>query len=447
MSLLEPTSWTVLRALAVAVLALALGWKMGAQLSGWRGQRRALGWLLLLAPLCTPALLVSYGYGKGAFAFAPAMWKEAGYTLIVALRLVPIAALARLFFPSALSAEAAFVHRLACPDTRRWQRWGFFIRAAGAAPSLVLGLLFLLAFSEFELASLWGVKTWTIALFDAHAGGLALAESLRFVVVPLACQVAVLAALAVESKAVRIGDAPLHARGSAVAVPALVFAWGPIAALTSLLPFAMVAALAVRGVPALIRHTVFWEDFVTSIGFAATAAGAAWLVSARLGGWRSLLVLPGLLGGLVVSLLVLALFQQRPVRALYDTPVPLLLALVLLLLPPAWVLRQLLHTRRAGEALHLAQMLRHGGLLWELDGKRRTAAVFALFGWAYFDFTASSLLAPVGLTPVFVRLHNLAHYGQNAVLSAMLLAASAIPVTLAALTLGVTRLYPPRDAR
>jgi len=148
-----------------------------------------------------------------------------------------------------------------------------------------------------------------------------------------------------------------------------------------------------------------------------------------------LLCLPGLLGALLLSLLGLALFQLTPLRPAYDTPAPLLLALILLLLPLAFPLRWLLDSAARDPALHLARAAANATnrssarrLLWQLDGRRRFLAAFLLFCWAYFDFTAGSILAPVGLTPVFVRLHNLAHYGQNAVLSAMMLAAFAIPV-------------------
>ena len=75
------------------------------------------------------------------------------------------------------------------------------------------------------------------------------------------------------------------------------------------------------------------------------------------------------------------------------------------------------------------------------------AAFALLFCWAYFDFTASSILAPIGLTAVFVRLHNLAHYGQTAVLSAMMLAAFATPAALLLLTLTAGRIYARRDGR
>src|SRR5207249_1733823 len=120
-------------------------------------------------------------------------------------------------------------------------------------------------------------------------------------------------------------------------------------------------------------------------------------------------------------------------RAGYDSPLPLLIALTILLLPFALLLRSLLHALRAGSAIHLATLLREasrgglrrngGRLQWELQTRKRFWMGFLLFCWAYFDLTASSLLAPSGMTPVFVRLYNLTHYGQSAVLSALMCAA------------------------
>ena len=157
--------------------------------------------------------------------------------------------------------------------------------------------------------------------------------------------------------------------------------------------------------------------------------------------------IPGLLGSLIVSLLVLALFQTPLLRPAYDTPLPLLLALTIILLPLALLLDALLHMRRMSPMRHIARQLGSRRLAWELDLQPRLAAFALLFCWAYFDFTASSILAPTGLTPVFVRLHNLAHYGQTAALSAMLLAAVLAPAAVLALTLGTARLYARRDAR
>jgi hypothetical protein len=150
---------------------------------------------------------------------------------------------------------------------------------------------------------------------------------------------------------------------------------------------------------------------------------------------------PGLLGALVLSLIVLALFQIPALRPAYDTLVPLLLALTLLLLPMALLLRWILDATRPGSAVFIASQLDHREGLWRLDGRRRFASWALLFCWAFFDFTAASILAPVGFTPVFVRLHNLMHYGQTAVLSAMVCAAFATPLAVLLLTGAVVRFY------
>ena len=155
---------------------------------------------------------------------------------------------------------------------------------------------------------------------------------------------------------------------------------------------------------------------------------------------RSLTVVtPGLLGALTVSLLLLAVFQAPLLRAFYDTPLPLGIALTVLLVPLALFLAAL--WLRPDPALHIARQIGSRRLMWDLETRPRAIAAGILFCWAYFDFTASSILAPTGFTPVFVRLHNLAHYGQTAVLSAMMLAAFATPILVLLLTGTAWRLY------
>jgi ABC-type Fe3+ transport system permease subunit len=119
----------------------------------------------------------------------------------------------------------------------------------------------------------------------------------------------------------------------------------------------------------------------------------------------------------------------------------------LLLAPIAVLLWLMLAARRPGEKLHLARMAGSRRLIWDLALEPRAAALGLLFLLSYFEFTAASILAPVQLTPVFVRLHNLAHYGQTSALSAMLFSAVLAPVVVLALTLGGARFYARRDAR
>ena len=205
-----------------------------------------------------------------------------------------------------------------------------------------------------------------------------------------------------------------------------------------------VASQAVSGFRAVAESFVLADDVIASVAFAAGSALWAWL----LGAWLAkrhraalALALPGLLGALLLALFVLTAFQFPALHPAYDTPLPLLLALTLLLLPFALPLRWLLDVARGDPALHLARLAGSSALIWRLDTRRRWLAAFLLFCWAYFDFTAGSILAPVGLTPVFVRLHNLAHYGQTAVLSAMFLAAFAAPVAVLLLTAPAARWY------
>ena len=431
------------RSLAVAGAALGAGWGIarGAKRSAWF-------WPVALAPLLTPALLVSYAWSHVALMLGAWPWALHGFhAAILALKLAPIAALARHFFPPSLSAEADFCHRLPGPRTPAHRAW-FLVRAAGALPWIVFGLLFLLAFPEFELASLWSLKTWPVALFDAHAGGLALRESLRLAAGPACVQLAILTALVIAARRWRHGPSralPMRAKPGRAATLYVIGAAGVL----TLWPLALVTWQAIAGLPSLARNSIFPLDLGASLGFAVAAALLAWLCAGalrgRAAGWCA--ALPGLLGALVVALLALAIFQMPGLRALYDTPVPLLAALVVILAPGALLLRRFVDAPQAAEALHLARLAGSRRLVWELDTQRRFAAVALLACWAWFDFTASSILAPIGLTPVFARLHNLAHYGQTAALSAMLLAAVAAPAAVLALTLSAARLYARRDAR
>ena len=295
--------------------------------------------------------------------------------------------------------------------------------------------MFLIAFTDFELASLWSMKTWTVALFDAQTGGLALGASLRLAALPLGIEIAVLALLLRRSDA-----APSVPAGWKTPTPAArcaLFIHLTFAALAACaLPLLIVAAQAASGISSIAENFVLGRDLATSVAFAVGASVCAWPLAgwiARRRGVALALCVPGLLGALLLALFVLVAFQFPLLRAAYDTPIPLLLALTLLLVPLAVPLCWLLDTGRRDPALHLAHMAGARGVIWKLDTRRRWLAAFLLFYWAWFDFTAGSILSPIGLTPVFARLHNLAHYGQTAVLSAMMLAAFAVPVLALAL--------------
>lgn len=415
------------RAGCIALVALAIAPRLARWLALATKHARSWPWALLLAPMLTPALLVSYAYAPcalrlGGFPLA----LGALYCSALAFKLVPLAALVFHFLPPALSADAAHCHALL--GGSRWRRWMFRIHGAGRAPWIAGGLVFLLAFADFELASLWSVKTWTVTLFDAQTGGLALGESLRLAASPFAIEVLAVALILRQSGVG--GTAPRVALGRHRA--AVAYLWFAAAAIT-VLPALCIAIQAATGLRSVWDNFALARETLVSLGFGLGAALLAWPLAQWIAGRRGLALIacgPGLLGALLLSLFVLTAFQSRWLRPLYDTPVPLLGALTLLSLPLAVPLAWLLAGAQRDPALHVARLAGAREIVWQLETRRRWLAAFLLFCAAYFDLTAGSILAPLGLTPVFARLHNLAHYGQTAVLSAMLLAALAIPFLL-----------------
>lgn len=452
MSLAAQTAWALGRAAIVSGTALSLGAPLARLIASSRGRRKLIASALLLAPFLTPSILTGYAWAHTVLdlTMRPG-WSELVYATALILRLTPVAALVLYFLPAPLSAEAAHCFRLIRPApggaifTAPISRWNFRLRGAGAGPCIAIALGFLLAFGEFEIAAMWSFKTWTVALFDAQTGGLALPQTLWLSAFPSVCQISVLAILLSLSARATPSPGTPNVVSSRPIVRAV--AWIYLltaAALLALFPLGIVLRQAFTGWRAIGENLVLGRDIAAGVFFATGSAvlahTAAAFVPRRVAMW-SAFAAPGLLGGLVLSLLALALFQTPILRPAYDSPLPLLAVLTLLLLPFALLLRGLCEAARPAPAMHLARMIGDRRLIWHLDTRRSWWALFLLFCWGYFDFTASSILAPIGMTPVFVRLHNLSHYGQTAVLSAMLCAALAVPPLVLLLTAAARGLY------
>ncbi len=468
------------RAAAISGIALWLALGAARLVGSRRGRLQGFLWMLLIAPCLMPAFLTGYAWARAVLSLTMQPgWNEVIYAAALVVRLMPVAALVLYFMPSPLSAEGKHCHRLmgSALDPRfrathteasgcrggkgsralpprllhALRQWRFHLAGMGAGPWIAFGLVFLLSFGEFELAAMWSLKTWPVVLFDAQAGGLALKETLRMAVVPALLQALVLAALiGIAGFCQRSSATPATVRpGSRAATWATIIYLVPVAGAGALCPLLLLFKEAMPGFAALRGNALLARDIGTSVFFATGAALLAWNLSRnagaslRLGKPRMawLLGAPGLLGGLVLALLVLAGFQLPILRGGYDTPLPLLLTLTLVLLPLALVLQWLCGATRPAPALHLARMLKSRPLLWQLEHRRRWWSLFLLFCWGYFEFSASSILAPIGMTPVIARLHNLAHYGQTAVLSAMICAAVAVPLSVLLLTSTARGLY------
>jgi len=467
--------WALLRALAVAALALGAGALLCPLLRSAHGRLRMAAWVLLPIPWLTPIPMVGYAYANCALSLVhhPVL-NFLLYHLILCMRLAPVAALVLHFAPSQMSDAALHCHRLLTARGGRVRHWLFQLRAAARPAGVAFCLVFLLAFAEFELATLMNVRTWTVRLFDAHVGGVPISESLQRIALPATLEALVLLGGYILLAGARAAETqPRAARRNG-------WTWigaGFLAAsllVVAVIPFSLVAKDAVAGLPALFRSFAIGHELFVSVCFGVAAAGLAWMASrmqnmvkrvscpARLPSNQKsvisnqksqivhdfsaliawLLSLPGLAGALVLSLSLLGLFQQPLLRGLYDTPVPLAIGLTFLLLPFALIMRRLFRAHSAGSGLFAAEMLRGSAretvrargarLARFIRARGRFWALFLLFSLAYFDLTASSILAPVGTAPAFVRLYNLMHYGRSALLSAMVLVAFALPLLLLA---------------
>ncbi|HWD91802.1 MAG TPA: hypothetical protein VG938_05575 [Verrucomicrobiae bacterium] len=464
---------TLLRSLIIGCLAVILARPLCVLLAGRNPPARRVAWILLLAPYFTPILLTGYAYANFSLSLIhhPAInaWF---YSALLCWKFTPVAAVILYFSAAPISPEAIHCRRLLQNDAAAarshsilaatFNHWIFLLRA-GCARGLIaaFAVVFLCAFGEMEMASLMAVKSWTVALFDANAGGLSLIESLRRMLWPVLCQAAAVATAVVVLGKHQGNSVRRTTRGARTHA----FAWSYLAtafAFVFLIPAAMVLWGTIRSLNLLLENFVLGREIISSLLFAAAAtllAGPAvfWLSRvARARGFASIIgkatlllsVCLGLLGPLVLSLTVLAAVQLPGLLSLRDTPVPLVFTLALVLLPLALVLKRVLELTGYQSGLHLAALMQNSRaareLTWRLSTSGKFWSVVLLFIWAYWDLTASAILAPIGMTPVTVRLYNLMHYGQIAVLSAMTCATFAAPILICALTLATRRWWAPR---
>jgi hypothetical protein len=300
-----------------------------------------------------------------------------------------------------------------------------------------VGIVFLLTFQEFELATTWNMRAWTVGLFDAQAGGMALGASFGLAVVPVGMQVGLLGLLALglwkagRGAPVADREGGRSWRGALAAGPLLggmlLHGWLP-ALLLGYLPYAAWA----EGV-----HTLGlapWREIGNGLALTLAALVGAWAVAGwmvRRGGWRWAGLLPGLLGPLLCSLMLLGLVQVAPFSVLRGSVLLPVLGLLLILLPPAALLRFGLESTRDAAGRLVAREAGARGALWQLETWPRLCAQGLLLGFGYGDFTVNSLLAPPSFISAGVRLLNLLHYGRSEVLFTMFAVAFVVPVVLA----------------
>ncbi|HQX51913.1 MAG TPA: hypothetical protein PLR25_18485 [Planctomycetaceae bacterium] len=481
MSLSESLLWSVVRSTLIASIAV---WPVAIVADRIEASQSVCSrrWRLLLAvfPFFMPELLIGFNYRLTATQLSAdtspigaTICTEGLYGLLTFSRCMAVGVALSLLLPSKGSTDESLHSWRLLQNTlapRTWWRGWLQLKIFGTWQSRLIGwsVMALFALQEFETAALMQIDrhpiSWTVWLFDAHAARLPLEDSLRIIIGPLLCELLMLLpaifllwksppSLDIESVApgTRTVKSSDSLRFSALLTPGIVlFLLWPL--INNFLP--TLQGLMLMGSSSTLGKSL--GQILASTGFAFSATllsmGAAVQIcrpvvdshnsnATRLL-WMSLL-LPGLLGSLILSLGLLALFQLPLMRSLYDTWLPMLLGQTLAVLPLATAVVLLLMRVADPAALHSAKLLsvsvvpdirRHAAKIqWRLTTGRWLLGGLVVAHRCFWDVTVASILRPVQLEPVVTRLYNEMHYGRTEALMSLSLLAALTPLAIGGL--------------
>ncbi|WP_417383491.1 hypothetical protein [Gimesia sp.] len=472
MSLSTICGVTVLRSLIISLIGVFLCQRLSTLIDRSETRYTFFLWFLILAPILVPELIVGYAWSllTTQLIHYPVL-AEVVYSTLVLSRVVPVGLICyHMAAQPQISGEADFIRKSASKTGfeigRFPARWSFFLRKTLVRILPVWCLLFLLAFQEFEIASLLYMNSWTVWIFDAQAGGVPVRETLAYLIGPLMIEVLLLAGVLYLLRSLEQQPNYLQqhryskvnrwrqilavcylavATCCVVLVPLVMLGWGGLISLKSVLQNRL-----------QIMGTL--QECSWGLLYATTSGIAAWgLATCFFNRRQSHLVklmgliccIPGLLGSLTLALVIASFFLTQAGSWLYGTPVPVLLGFVLYLFPRAVFIKLVFQKQENTDSLFLAQLLNRsvcpqqtengGRLLWVSRGRMQYWAVAVLAFWVYWDVTISSILAPNSGMTSAVRLYGLMHYGQTSVLSAISLISCCIPVLLALILFPVVR--------
>ena len=199
MSLTTICGVTVLRSLIISLIGVYLCQRLSSLIDRTAKRYTIFVWLVALAPILVPELIVGYTWSllTTHLIHFPVL-AEAVYSILVLLRVVPVGLICyHVTAETQISEEADFIRKAASRTgnaiSRLSVQWSFFLRKTLVRTVPVWCLLFLLAFQEFEMASLLYLNSWTVWIFDAQAGGVPVRETLVYLVIPLIIEVLLIA--------------------------------------------------------------------------------------------------------------------------------------------------------------------------------------------------------------------------------------------------------------
>ena len=450
---------------------------------------RRLRLLLAVFPFFLPELLIGFNYRltatqltSGTSPLTAAICTEGLYALLMLCRCTAVGVALSMLLPRGNSADESLhswvLLRNRMESATWWAGW-LRLRIFGAwqAPLVAWSVMALIAFQEFETAALMQIDrhpiSWSVWLFDAHAARLPLWDSWRMMAGPLLCELVMLGpAMNVLLMRPTADGRDLNCdhglnggpsvrksvRFAALLTPGIV--------LFVLWPLIHNAFPIVRGGMLMLDNATLRQSLVqilTSTGFAIGATVMSMGIALRICiafnsspvtiasrvFWVSLL-LPGLLGSLVLSLGLLAMFQLPLMRGLYDTWFPMLLGQTLAVLPFAVAVMLLLMRVSDPAALHSAKLLavseesrirrQMAAIRWRLTTGRWLLGGLIIAHRCFWDVTVASILRPVQVEPVITRLYNEMHYGRTEALMSLAILAALTPPAIAAAAMLLSRL-------
>ncbi len=441
---------TLCRSMAVAGLCTLLAHLCLPTLKQVRLVKR-FGWLLLI-PIFMPPLVIGYAYSNVALSLIRhPILNDLLYSLLLAIRFFPVTLLLIHMAPPA-PLSAAAMHNLKLARRSRWT--SFILHGQGRVLVMAFAVVFVLSFTEFEITSRMACTHWSIWLFDAQVGGAPLSSTLRWLMLPGSVSLALLwlVFMALPTRAQRTSLHPTPSSHSLRLRLSLLVGWWLVSLLLCLIiPWWWVLKPAIGAMPTVITKPEIWQEIGYSVMYAALSTLLigmfTWLLGFTPRWVRWLMCLPGLCGSLVVGLIILGLFQTNTFNAMYDTPLPLVLALTWIALPAALILAPILRQRSTGQHLtwltRLSLNKQHQTLARHLHWQQQVRSMLLLTGIiayiTYHDLPASALLSPPGMQGAVVRLYNLMHYGKYETLSAMVVLTYMLPPLVLGLFVMISR--------
>lgn len=441
---------SLLRSLAVATVCTVMAqWFLPTLRQHWLIRRT---WWLLLLPITMPPLVIGYAYSNVALSLIrhPVL-NDLLYSLMLVMRFFPAALLMLHLSPTPPLSPSA-MHNLKLAKLKWIKAW--ITHGPGRLQAIAFAIVFVLCFTEFEITSRIGCTSWTIWLFDAQVGGAPLTSTLTWLTIPATVSLLVLAVVftALPRQREMHKDITQPTHGWIRTRARLLIVWWLICMIVCILvPWWSVLTPAIGALPSVIRQIQIIQEIGVSLLFALLASGLVMVVTIRskaLPRWlRWLCCLPGLCGSLVVGLVLLAIFQTPLMRSLYDTPMPIVLALAILALPAALILRPFLAPKNSSThtafltslSLNTQHHRLYKHLRWQQHHRSLILLLCIVFYITYLDLPASALLMPSGMSPAVVRLYNLMHYGKYETLSAMVLLTYMVPAVVLGLLIVLAR--------